>query len=197
MGHVPFEKLRAIDLISHRLKSLVIIFFLSIANFCLVAQSSDCAFYVASDQPRKKIRHSIYPLNFTITENINASLKINDKGSSNTIELVLDFEDKSGLPTELGTTLSIKFSDHTTYSIIASSRKIKPSIVYFTISETGSRTSTTNHSNKADRFLTDKLSTVDIRTFEITADYKQREIPVAETKSEIIKKTILCLLNSY
>jgi len=163
----------------------------------VVAQQNDCDFYIQQDQSRKKVRRSVYPLDFGVSESIDVSIKINDKGAPGIIEFVLDFEDSSGLPVELGSTLTIKFTDHTTFSIIASSRKVKSSIIYFTISETGSRTSATSNSNKTDRFLTDKLSNVHIRTFEITADYKQREIPVAETKSAIIKKTITCLLDRY
>jgi hypothetical protein len=166
-------------------------------SFWVAAQQSDCSFYIEQDQTRKKVRHSVYPLNFTVTENIDISIKINDKGTPGIIEFVFDFEDTSGLPVELGSTLTIKFTDHTTWSIIASTRKVKSSIVYFTLSETSSNTSTANHSPKADITLTDKLSKADISTFEITADYKQREIPVAETKSAIIKRTILCLLERY
>lgn len=172
-------------------------FFLFIISFCVVAQETDCHFYIEQDQTRKKVTHSVYPFDFNVNESITVSIKINDKGTRGILEFVVDFEDTSGLPVELGSTLTIKFIDHTSYSIIASSRKVKSSIVYFTISETGSHASTSNHSNKADRFLTDKLSKVDIRAFEIIADYKPREIPVAETQSAILKKTILCLLNSY
>ena len=151
-----------------------------------MAQTSDCAFYVASDQSRKKIRHSLYPLNFVVTENIDVTLKINNKGSSNTIELVLDFEDKSELPTELGSTLSIKFIDGTVHSILARTRKVNASVIYFTLFESGS---------KGDRVLLEKLSKVDITALAIIADYKQREIPIPETKASIVKKTIQCLLN--
>jgi len=184
MARASFEKLKVIELFSCYLKSLLIIFLLSIADFCLMAQTSDCAFYVESNHTRKKIRHSIYPLNFKINENISVSLKMNDKGSSNTIELVLDFEDKSGLPTELGSTLSINFADGTTHSVIARTKKINTSVVYFTLNNTDSN----------DRFL-DKLSKVDIVTLVIRADYEQREISIPETKASIVKKTIQCLLN--
>ena len=139
MDREPFEKLRAVNLIFHQLKSLLFIFFLSIVIFCVVAQTSDCAFYVASDQSRKKVRHSLYPLNFVVTENIDVTLKINDKAAPNTVELIFDFEDKSGLPTELGSTLSIKFTDGTTHSIITRTKKVKTSIIYFTLIEPSSK----------------------------------------------------------
>jgi len=184
MAREPFEKLRVIDLISHRLKSLFIIFLLSIASSCLLAQTSECAFYVESDQTRKKIRHSLYPLNFSVTENINVILKINNKGSANTIELMFDFEDASGLPTDLGNTIAIKFIDGSSYSIIARTKKVKASVIYFALKEVGT---------KEDRFLIDKLSNVDIAAFEIIVDYKQRKILIPETKAAIIKMTIRCL----
>jgi hypothetical protein len=154
----------------------------------VLAQTSDCAFYVEADQTRKKVRHSTYPLNFSVTDKIDVTLKINDKGNANTIELLFDFEDASGLPTELGSTLSIKFIDGTTHSIIARTKKEKASVIYFALNEAVT---------KDDRFLIDKLSNVDIATLAIIADYKQREILIPETKSAIIKKTIRCLLNSY
>jgi hypothetical protein len=184
MAREPFEKLRAIDFISHRLKSLPIIFFLSIANSCLFAQTKDCAFYVESDQTRKKIRHSLYPLNFVVTENIEVTLKINDKGSHHIIELMFDFEDASGLPTELGSTLAIKFKDGTTHSIIARTKKVNASMIYFTLTESGL---------KDTRSLIEKLSNVEIAVLTIIADYKSREISIPETKASIIRQTIQCL----
>ena len=175
------------NFIFHRLKSTLIIFFLSIANFCLMAQTSDCAFYVASDQSRKKVRHSLYPLNFVVTENIDVTLKINDKAAPNTVELIFDFEDKSGLPTELGSTLSIKFTDGTTHSIITRTKKVKTSVIYFTLIEP---------SSKDDRSLINKLSKIEIASLVIIADAKQREIRIPETKAAIIRKTVLCLTDN-
>jgi len=148
------------------------------------AQTSDCAFYIESDQTRKQIRQSFYPLNFSVTDNMVVMLKINDKGSPNTIELILDFEDESGLPTELGSMLSIKFIDGTSNSIIARTKKANTSIIYFTLNETGS---------KDDPFMIEKLSKNNIRALVIIADYKQREILIPETKAAILKKIILCL----
>lgn len=184
VGRVSFEKLRSVDLIFYRLKSLLIISFLCSANLCVAAQTSDCTFYVESDQTRKMIRNSLYPLNFVITENIDATLKINDKGAPNTIGFIFDFEDKSGLPTELGSTLYIKFIDGTTHSIIMRTKKVKTSIIYFTLIEP---------SSKDNRSLINRLSKVDIVSLAIIADYKQREIFIPKTKAVIIRKTILCL----
>jgi hypothetical protein len=149
-----------------------------------VAQTSDCAFYVGADQTRKKIRHSLYPLNFVVTENIDVTLKINDKGATNTIEFIFDFDDKSGLPTELGSTLSIKFIDGTIHSILARTKKANASMIYFTLIESDS---------KDNRSLIDKLSKVEISDLTIIADYKQREIYIPATKASIVKKTIQCL----
>lgn len=186
MDREPFERRRVIDLNAYLLKSLLIIFFLSITNFCLVAQTSDCAFYVESDQTRKKIQHSLYPLSFVITENIDVTLKITNKGAPNTIELIFDFNDKSGLPTELGSTLSIKFIDGTSHSIIARTKKANASMIYFTMIDSGS---------EYNQSLIDKLSKVDIAALAIIADYKQREIDIPETKASIVKQTIQCLRN--
>jgi len=152
-----------------------------------MAQTSDCAFYVQSDQTRKKISHSVYPLNFTITENIDVALTINDKGSPNTIELIFDFDDKSGLPTELGSTLYIKFIDGTTHSLLARTKKDNASIVYFTIIESGTLDLS---------LFIEKLSKIDITAFIITADYQQRVVLIPETKAVIIKKTINCVHQS-
>lgn len=138
----------------------------------------------------------MYPLGFPVTENIEVLININDKGRPGQIEIVFDFEDRSGLPVEMGSTLTIKFIDNTTYSFIASSRKLKSSKMYFTIAEAGSQTAT-SYSNKSDNLLTDKLLKVDIHSFEISAEYKKREITINETKSAIIKNTIRCLLNPY
>ncbi len=176
------------------MKSVLPVLVLSLISFCLLAQQNDCEFYIQAENTRKKVRQSLYPLDFGVSESIVVSVKIHDKGKPGIIEFVFDFEDTSGLPVELGSTLTIKFTDHTAWSIIASTRKVKSSIVYFTISDTGSRTTTTNHSKNANLSLTEKLSKIDIRSFEIYTDYKQREILVAETKAVIIKKTILCLL---
>ncbi len=136
------------------------------------------------------MRHSSYPLNFAVTETIEVTLKINDKGSPHTIELMFDFEDTSGLPPELGSTLLIKFIDDTSYSIIAQTKKASSATIYFTLVEKGAS------SNKDHDFITAKLSKVDIAALEITADYRRREIPVPETKAAIIKKTIRCLMNT-
>lgn len=162
-----------------------------------MAQGGECNFYIHQSESRKKVRYSSYPMNFSVTESMEVLISLNDKGMPGTIEIVFDFEDSSGLPVEPGSTLSIKFVDNTTYSIIASVRKIKSSIAYFTLPEARSHPTTNKQSNPADTFLADKLSKVEIRAFEISADYKKREIPITETKSAIIKNTILCLLASY
>jgi len=161
----------------------------------VVAQQSDCSFYIEQDKTQKKVSHSLYPLNFIITESIDVTLNISDKGSPNSIELIFDFSDTSGLPTELGSTLIIKFTDGTSCSIIARTKKINSSIIYFTLVEKGSNSSLTSPSGKNDAFITDKLSKVDIRELMIMADYKQREILIPETKAAIIKNTIQCLTN--
>lgn len=152
----------------------------------MVAQTSDCSFYIKADQSQKKIRHSLYPLTFAITENIDLTLKINDEGARNTIELIFDFDDKSRLPIELGSKLSIQFIDGTTYSIIARTKKINASIIYFTLTESGP---------KDNRSLIEKLSDEEIAVLTIIADYKSRKICVPETKASIMRQTIECLHN--
>jgi hypothetical protein len=161
---------------------------MSVTPLCLVAQQNDCDFYVESDHERtkNKIKYSSYSLNFAVTETIDVKLKLSTKRSQNIVELVLDFEDMSGLPTELGSTLSIKFIDGTTHSIIARTKKTSASVIYFTISESGL---------EYDRSIIGKLSKVDISVLAIVADYEQREIFIPETKATILKKTIQCLLN--
>ena len=159
-----------------------------------MAQQSDCSFYIELDQTRKKVRHSLYPLNFTVTESIDVTLNISDKGSPNILELIFDFNDTSGLPTELGSTLLIKFTDGTSCSIIARTKKASSGIIYFTLAEKESHSSQNSQlSNNNDVYITDKLSKTDISTLVIMADYKQREILIPETKAAIIKNTIQCL----
>lgn len=161
----------------------------------MVAQQSDCSFYIEKNKTRKKVFHSLYPLSFIITETIDVTLNISDKGSPGTIELIFDFSDTSGLPTEMGSTLIIKFTDGTSCSIIARTKKTNSSIIYFTLVEKGSNSSLTLHSGKNDGFITDKLSKVYISELIIMADYKQRKILIPETKAAIIKNTIQCLTN--
>jgi hypothetical protein len=163
-------------------------------SWSLKAQEGDCSFYIKQSESRKKIRYSSYPLNFNVAESLEVLININDKGMPGHLEIKFDFDDRSGLPVEPGSTLSIKFIDNTTYSIIANTRNIKSSTAYFTLSEANSHRSANNGTNAQDKLLTDKLSKVDIRAFEISADDKKREITITDTKSDIIKKTIHCLL---
>ncbi len=103
---------------------------------------------------------------------------------------MLDFDDKAGLPTELGSTLSIKFVDGASYSIIAQAKKSSASIVYFTLIKPGTTPTS------IDQPFKDKLLKIDISTLTIIADYKQREIHIPATKATIIKNTIHCLMTN-
>lgn len=164
------------------MKSLLLILYLSSLPLCLAGQDNECSFYVGTDNkhPRKKIRHSLYPLNFTVTESIDVTLNISDKGSRNIIELIFDFNDKGGLPVELGNMLTLNFMDGTSISALARTRKVYSSIVYFTF----------HHQSSKNDTLLEKLSDMDILSFEITADYEKRKIPIPATKAAILKETI-------
>lgn len=119
------------------------------------------------------------------------ALKLSENGSGNIIELMLDFDDKSGLPMELGSTLTIKFIDDTKYSIIARTKKITSSAIYFTLVD--KKVNATSRKN--DTTFAEKLMNVNILSLEIIADYQPREISMPGTKATIIKKTIQCLMD--
>lgn len=152
----------------------------------MLAQESDCDHYVETvTKPiRKKIRQSCYPFDFAVDQDIPVTLKISDRGIPNTLDLMLDFNDYNGLPTALGSTLSLRFVDGTSYSIIARTKNIKTSMIYFALNSL---------SKQEHLHLIDKLSRIDLRAMEITADYLLREIIIPDTKAVIIRKSVSCL----
>ena len=151
-----------------------------------MAQERDCDHFVETvTKPiRKKIRQSSYPFDFAVDQDIRVTLKISDRGMPNTLDLMLDFNDHSGLPTALGSTLSLRFVDGTSYSIIARTKNVKVSMIYFAL----------NASSKQEHLpLIEKLSRIDLRAMEIAADDTVREITIPETKAVIIRRSISCI----
>jgi len=150
-----------------------------------MAQKNECSHYVetVTKPVRKKIRQSLYPLDFVVDEHLQATQKMSDRGLPNTIDLMLDFNDRSGLPAALGSTLSLQFVDGTSYSIIARTRKANTSTIYFAL----------NALKKEHVQLIEKLSHVDLRALEITVDDTARAITIPDTKAVIIRRSISCI----
>jgi hypothetical protein len=134
----------------------------------------------------------VYPLQFSVSENIDVALTFSALEASNRLDLSLDFDSRSGLPVEPGSTLTITLTDGSDYAAISHSKKARTGIIYFTLFKSASG----QPLNPEEKSLKAKLTTLEIKSLKVIADDKQRMIQIPDTKAAIIKTTIQCLLHS-
>lgn len=169
--------------------------FLSLAfcllNTLLLAQQDDCTFYLETIRKKNKsINTSNYPLDFEVSENLKMALRFSDNGATG-VNLTVKFTDQKGYPVELGNILTLDFADGSQSAFILRSKRMSTSTATFTLWQATSKQLAPDNPDEA---RCEKLCQVNITAFSLTAYYEIRKIQVPQTKSEIIRKIIQCLV---
>jgi hypothetical protein len=161
------------------------------------AQSNDCDYWTTEKRVnRKTVRKSKEAIIFSISETTKAELLFHNSGKSNTLLAEFIFLDKSGYVLELGSILTLNFSDGTHVDVVASSRRSFSSVALFALLKPANKTARKVMAYD-DKLFYDKLTQIDIVSFLYTVDSKKVKIEFSKAKSELVKLIIPCLVRSH
>lgn len=168
--------------------------------FCWISPLSsfaqeECDYWttVIKKSPNKIIRQSRSPIPFQINEKLNAELTFSNSGEMNALLAELTLYDKSGYFVDLGSMLSLHFSDNSRVDIFASRIKSFPSVAFFMLLKP-SKQGAKKVMAFEDQLFYNKLTNVNLTSLSYTVAYHKRTILVSEANAELIKIIVRCLV---
>jgi hypothetical protein len=173
---------------------LLAIFIVLVFSFGTFAQEAECAnLTVEIGLKKRTIRKSKNPIVFKVFEDLTAQMIYTNDGRPNTLMAELIFETQSGYLVDLGSILTLNFEDGTHTDFIASSRKSFTSVAYFTLLKPGNRRAEKVMAFE-DRLLYERLIHTKLTSLDYSIDGKRTKLTVSDLNSEVIKKTVACLI---
>ena len=163
--------------------------------YCPVcAQQSECLEYVKEPKhstKKVKLIFDVTDLNATAGKLIKGELELSDSGLPLTLQLNFEFSDK-GYSVASGDILTIQFKDGSRNEVIYSNKKSSSGKIVFTLLRARDEQRIMDYE---DRVFYEKLRDVDISSFRLNVDNSYRIIEVSLFKSDLIRKTIACLID--
>lgn len=168
-----------------------------IATVCLGQTQAECDYWTlrVEKSAHKIIYQSKTPLLFHVSEKVDAELTLANSGELNTLSAEIIFREQSGYFVDLGSMLSLYFSDDSRVDIIATQVKSFPSSALFTLLKPSGK-GTKKIMTYEDQLFYNKLTSVNLRSLGYTVAYKKRIIPVSEANAELIKIMVRCLVRT-
>lgn len=173
-----------------------VILFMLLFSIDSTAQEAECG-YLTTEKGLKNrtIRKSKNPIVFKVTEEVSGQLIFTNSGYPNTLMAEFKFDDVSGYLVDLGTILAMNFADGTHTDFIADSKRSFTSVAYFTLLKPANKRAKKVMAFE-DRILYEKLIQTNLTSVDYSIDNKKKRLTVSDSNSEIIKKTIACLIFS-
>ena len=173
------------------LAGIVVVF-----HYQVCAQQSGCLEYIkeakhSTKKSRVKLIFDVTDLNATAGKLIKGELELSDSGLPLTLQLNFEFID-NGYSVASGDILTIHFKDGSRYEVIYSDKKSGSGKIVFTLLRARDEQRIMDYDDKV---FYEKLRDVDISSFRLNVDNSYRIIEVSLFKSDLIRKTITCLID--
>lgn len=140
---------------------------------------------------RAKLIFDVSDFNLNSGKFIKGELELTDSGSPLTLQLIFKFSDK-GYSVESGDILTIDFKDGSRNEVIYSGKRSGSGKIMFTLIK--AKNEDQKIMNYEDRIFYEKLRDINISSFRLNVDNSYRVIEVSLFKSDLIRKTITCLI---
>lgn len=171
-----------------------LIVIIMIFSFGVSAQETECGYLTMEKGLKNRtIRKSKNPIVFKVTDEITALMTFTNSGYPNTLMAELTFEEDSGFLVDLGTILTLNFADGSHTDFIVSSKRSFTSVAYFTLLKPANRRAKKVMAFE-DRLLYEKIIQNNIIFLGYSIDNKKQKMIVSDRQSELIKKTVQCLI---